>query len=166
MTKLGIKKLTLDNWLTGETVMSAFVSLSLRDGSKVPITADQWAERFLRLQLSEQVPVEIADRFDIARGAAVYGNFFYPLFTQALLGLLIVTEAAVSTKCDDLSAPRRVKTFEQKLTWLRDLEEISQEEYEKWQFIRKLRNLSVHSKDQNILLPIEVRWVFYHSRSD
>jgi hypothetical protein len=162
MSKLGIKKLTPENWLIGETFMSAIVSVSVRDGSKTSISAEDWAEWFLKIQLSEKVPVQIVDRFEIARDTAVYGFFFYPLFTQALLGLLVVSEAAVSTRCDDLETPRRVKKFEDKLTYLRDAGKISADEYDKWGMIRKLRNLAVHSKHQNILLPMDVRWFFHH----
>jgi hypothetical protein len=162
MSKLGIKKLTPENWLTGETFMSGIVSVSLRDGSKSPISAEDWAKRFLRIRLSEKVPVEIVERFEIARGTAVYGFFFYPLFTQALLGLLVVSEAAVATRCDDLKTPRRIKNFGDKLTYLRDDGKLSADEVEKWGLIRELRNLAVHSKHQNILLPMDVRWFFHH----
>jgi hypothetical protein len=162
MSKLGLKKLTVDNWLTGETFMSGIVSVSLRDGSQSPITAEQWAERFLKIRLSEEVPVDILERFEIARGAALYGFFFYPLFTQALLGLLVVAEAAVSTRCDDLNIPSRLKTLDDKLTYLHDERKLGLDEYDKWDLIRKVRNLTVHSKHQNILLPMDVRWFFYH----
>jgi hypothetical protein len=158
MGNLGVKQLNTTNWLEAEAVMSAFVSLSLRDGAKSPITAQDWLERFTSLRLSQTVPSHVVERFEIARGVAIYGYFFYPLFTQALVSLLIVAEASISTKFKLIGPPKRRRRFRlvEKLDYLLAENAISPDEHEKWQFIRQMRNLAVHSDSQMILMPGDV----------
>jgi hypothetical protein len=151
---LGFKKLTPENWLEAEEIMSVFVRLSLTDGSTSNITGEEWAARFLKPQLTPSVPIEVFKLFEVARGSIAYGYFFYPLFTLAAEQLLRVAEAAVSAKCSHLGAPRRkTTTFQQKLMYLRDENVLSQHEYEEWDDLRELRNSASHPKKQSIIMP-------------
>lgn len=154
MAQLGIKKLTTENWLDPDPIMPAFVQLSLIDGSKSPISADKWASRFLQPQLSAAMPEDILKLFEVARGSIAYGYFFYPLFTLAAEQLLRIAEAAVTTKCSAIGAPRKkTKTYQDKLIYLRDQKILSKLDYESWDILREWRNYASHPKRQTILMP-------------
>ncbi len=141
MNKLGFKKLSAENWLEPESVMSAFVTLSLKDFTKSPISADEWVNRFLKPQLDPTVPFEIHKLFEVARGAAAYGCFFYPLYTLAGEQLYRVAEAAVSAKCKLLGAKsRKVRSFQNKISFLHEENVILQQDWIWWDSIRHLRN--------------------------
>jgi hypothetical protein len=76
---LGFKHLTVENWTEADPVNKHFARTSPLVG---PVTMGQsdWARNFLSVELSKEVPSEIKDLFAIARGAILYGWFFYPLF--------------------------------------------------------------------------------------
>jgi hypothetical protein len=95
MAELRFKRLTVDNWQRPDPGLSIFVRLSLQDGSTRPISGDDWAREILAIELSERVPLEIRRLFAVARGALVYGYFFYPLYTLGAEQLFRVAEAAV-----------------------------------------------------------------------
>ena len=157
MSNLGFKTLTPENWLEPEAVMSIFVTLSLKDGSTSPISADGWIERIGRPQLDPAVPVEILKLFEVARGSMAYGYFFYPLYTLAGEQLYRVAETAASTKCKLLGAhSRRVKRFEDKIAFLQQQNVISQQDWIWWDSIRHLRNFASHPERQSILMPYDV----------
>ena len=78
--------------------------------------------------MAEAVPAEIHDLFAVARGAMLYGYFFYPLYTLAAEQLYRVVEAAVSYKYELAGGPKKMSrpktgkttkpTFEDKIDWL------------------------------------------------
>lgn len=157
MNNLGFKKLTAENWLEPDSVMSAFAKISLRDLTKSPISADEWVNRFLTPQLDLSVPIEILRLFEVARGSIVYGYFFYPLYTLAGEQLYRIAEAAASAKCALLGAKsRKVKRFVDKISFLQEQNILSQQDWIWWDSVRDLRNYSSHPKDQTILMPHNV----------
>ena len=152
MTQLGFKTLTTENWLEPEEILKAFVSLS-SDGHIQSITSEAWAQRILEPHLSQAVPHEIQRLFEVARGAMIYGYFFYPLYTLALEQVFRVVETAVSDKCRSMAAPKPVRTFEQKINWLTEQSVIAAGEREQWHAIRGFRNITSHPTTQMILTP-------------
>jgi Domain of unknown function (DUF4145) len=154
MNRIGFKKLSAENWLEPESVMSAFVTLSLKDSTKSPISADAWLDRFLKPQLDSTVPFEIHRLFEVARGAAAYGYLFYPLYTLAGEQLYRVAEAAASAKCKLLRAKtRKVKSFQNKISFLHEQNVILQQDWIWWDSIRHLRNFASHPGRQVIMMP-------------
>lgn len=153
MTNLGFKKLTEDNWLEPDKNSSLFVSISPIDGQTQPITGNDWVRDILRINLTEEVSQEIQALFEVARGALVYGYFFYPLYTLAAEQLFRVVEAAVTLKCVALKAPSSIKNFQRKIDYLIKEKIISEREKEAWHAIRKLRNSASHALHQNIITP-------------
>ena len=59
------------------------------------IAPDKWLSEFLKSQLEENVPEEIMRLFEVARGAAIYGYFFYPQYALAIGQLFRVAESAL-----------------------------------------------------------------------
>ena len=107
----------------------------------------------LRISLTDEVPQEIQAQFEVARGALVYGYFFYPLYTLAGEQLFRVVEAAVTFKCNALEAPSSIKNFKQKIDYLIKEKVIPEREKEVWHAVRKLRNSASHALHQNIFTP-------------
>lgn len=115
MTRLGFKQLTSDNWLEPEPLLDRLVHLS-SDGHVRHISREEWAQRILLPQLVETVPAEIQDLFEVARGAMMYGYFFYPLYTLATEQLYRVVEAAVSYKYELAGGPKQLLNSQTKKT--------------------------------------------------
>ncbi len=154
MSDLGFKTLSPENWLEPEPVMSALKTISLNDSTVSHISRDQWLSRFLKAQLDSAVPLEIRKLFEVARGAATYGYFFYPLYTLAGQQLYRVAETAISIKCKSLGTTRReVRTFQDKISFLQEQNVIPQHDWIWWDSIRRLRNYSSHPKHQTIVFP-------------
>lgn len=111
----------------------------------------------LKPNLNETVPTEVKALFEVARGALVYGYFFYPLYTLGLEQLFRVAEAAVAQKCKTMEAPHAVckGKFQQKVKYLVKIKVIPNQKEEMWNAIRELRNIASHPQDQSIYAPGE-----------
>jgi hypothetical protein len=76
---LGFKRLTAENWSDPDPVNRHFARISPIAGP-VSMEGGDWAREFLAVSVADHVPKEVADLFAVARGAMLYGWFFYPLF--------------------------------------------------------------------------------------
>lgn len=157
---LGIKTLTIENWLQPDPTSTIFVQLSYSDGSASPMSGADWVAQFLDPSLAATVPEEVCKLFEVARGAMAYGYFFYPLYALAGEQLYRVAEAAVSEKCALLGAPKKL-SFQDKIKFLLDKNVIPNEEFMVWDAMRQLRNESSHPRQQNILPPGMVATMLY-----
>ena len=100
--------------------------------------------------VGETVPSELVELFEVARGALCYGFFFYPLYTLGSEQLYRVLEAAVASKCEREKAPARLRSFRDRIDWLRDEGKIDQETNDRLHAARELRNISSHADRQSI----------------
>lgn len=156
MEELHFKGLTIDNWQQVDPVLSMFVRMSGKDGSIQTLTGDEWAQKVLAIELSEQVPLEVRRLFAVARGALVYGYFFYPLYTLGAEQLFRLVETAVNRKCLDLgtSVKRLQKlSFKERVERLVRKGVIQPTAQQGWEALWDLRNLTSHPEDQMILPP-------------
>ncbi|MCC8996647.1 MAG: hypothetical protein LM517_06275 [Nitrosomonas sp.] len=151
MTNLGMKIITHENWMNRDPLMKNLIML--QDGKISIMSAGDWAILILEPKLSETVPLEIHKLFEVARGAMLYGYFFYPLFTLAFEQLLRVAEAAISEKCRQITTNKIGNNFKNKVDYLNKNQFFSDEEYTKWQSLRNLRNIASHPNEQTILPP-------------
>src|SRR4051794_24132114 len=94
---VSFKRLSPGNWREADPVSTQFWRNSRLVG---PIAMDghDWARTFLAVELKGHVPESIRDLFDVARGALVYGWFFYPLFRLGEDQLHRVVEAAAAAR--------------------------------------------------------------------
>lgn len=76
MTDFGFKKLTVENWLEPDGILKIFVDLYTGE----TITGNERAKGILEPKLLASVPLPIQRLFEVARGALLYGYFFYPLY--------------------------------------------------------------------------------------
>jgi hypothetical protein len=156
MAEGNFKQLSIDNWQQPDPALSAFMHFSPQDRSTGSIDGDEWAREFLAVELSEKAPSAVRRLFAVARGALVYGYFFYPLYTLGLEQLFRVAEAAVGHKCKRLDIDARElerMNFYRRLDYLVREGEISMEAKPEWDTLRQLRNLAPHPDDQTILPP-------------
>jgi len=152
VTKFGFKEIGLENWLLRDPVHDIFSKVT-PTGEVSPMRGEDWVRLVLKPQILETVPNEIQALFEVARGALIYGYFFYPLWTLGTEQLYRVTEAAVSYKCANLEAPKSIKYFKGKIDWLKNNKVISKEDAEKLNNLRHLRNMASHPKEQSIIIP-------------
>jgi hypothetical protein len=171
----GIKNLTLDNWQSIDPTSVLLIELDTATGRPLPITPDRWAEWLLEPQLDPSVPGTVQTMFNVARGAMLYGSFFYPLYTLGTEQLYRVADAATWHRCRQLGKPLPAagpnrETFADRVTWLVGQGVISNASW--WGHghgpanpggVRMVRNLTSHSTFQQLDLPstavIQVRQV-------
>jgi hypothetical protein len=103
-TEFGIKKLTPTNWRERDPA-TKHMSRFRADGSFSALAEEDWLESVLTIQLTERVPAKVRKLFAVARGAILYGYFFYPLVcTEIVIPFDSVTNP-VSVGGDDCPDP-------------------------------------------------------------
>lgn len=147
------KKLGPKNWRRRDKACDPFVRRYKEKSRK--ITNDQFASIILERSLSQKVPVEVRNLFEVAQGAMCYGCYFYPLYTLGSEQMYRVSEAAVNQKCKSLNIPRNIKSFRGRLNWLRDNNFLSKQKFVQWDAGRQLRNSASHPNRQSIYTPFD-----------
>lgn len=112
----GVKRLTPDNWTEPDAVNANFVRFSPLVGA-VTINGEDWARHILAVELADHVPSEITELFAVARGAMLYGWFYYPLFRLGKSSSTVCSKrrrdsgtASSTALGPDRSSPRRSPT--------------------------------------------------------
>ena len=152
MKRFGFKEINLRNWLEPDDALRGFVRIS-PDGQLHTVTGEEYLQHILSPKLHASVPSDVQALFEVARGAMVYGYFFYPLYTLAVEQLFRVVEAALAHKCKALGAPKSIRTFEKRIKWLMEKAVISRPESDRWHAARQMRNAASHPERQMILAP-------------
>ena len=107
MSDIWFKELSEDSWLSRDRKFDAEAG---DEGGKPP-TREEWLAAVKQPQLAEEVPNEVERIYEVARAAAAYGYFFYPLMTLAERELYRASEAAVRFKFRELDVtPPGLKT--------------------------------------------------------
>jgi hypothetical protein len=150
--RLGFKVLTEENWAQADPVNRHFVRFSPLVGP-VQMTGEKWASQFLSVELTDAVPVEIQDLFAIARGAMVYGWFYYPMFRLGEEQLFRVIEAAAKIRCRELDDDRDPRSFSEAIQRLVREGVIPTEDTERWTAARRLRNMASHPERASVVPP-------------
>src|SRR5712691_10705007 len=68
-------------------------------------SVEYWVKRCQFTTLTSQVPVEVADLLEVARGAIIYGWFYYPLLTLGVEQCFRCLETAARTRAKQLGIP-------------------------------------------------------------
>jgi hypothetical protein len=155
MTDLGFKNISPENWLKPDPMTQDFAQQLEPDMGTRPLSGEELLHEIFQPQLSPSVPLEIRKLFEVARGAMVYGYYFYPLFSLAIEQLYRVLEAAVINKCNAMGVPHSRDSYAKKVDWLIEQGVISQDQSKRWIASTKLRNFSSHPEMQSIYMPLE-----------
>ena len=151
--EFGFKRLSPQNWLEPED-LSFLVSINPISGAAKSISRHDWAVRFLKPTLDPSIPRDVRALFEVARGAMLYGCFFYPLYTLAAEQVYRVHEAALAERCSQLGLTS-VANFAGRVECLRNLGAISAMRFAQWDAVRNLRNFASHPSKQAILIPTQ-----------
>ena len=139
-------------WNKHDPTSRNFVLADRENVERTP-TGDGWAEMMLRPQLSETVPEDVVELFEVARSILLYGWYFYPLYTTGSQQLFQVHEAALFHRCKELGSTIKDKTFSEKLEWLLNEGHIDKAREGQWDAARRLRNSAAHQTRQFIYDP-------------
>jgi len=156
MKNLGFKQLNKENWLKPDRISSSFIQLSQEEKNSNISAGEKYLEIILEPKLSEKVPIEVRKLFEVARGALIYGFFFYPLYTLACEQLFRIAETALTYRCELINIKESKKKFESKIDFLAHEKLIAEEGKNIWHALRKLRNYASHPEDQSIMTPGQV----------
>lgn len=152
------KKLTPDNWDEHDPTCDFLVRISA-DGTEEAISERDWAESFLKIELSERAPLDVRHMFEVAQGTMCYGCRFYPLYTLGCEQMFRVLEAAVHHKCEELDAPKGTNRLHRQLEWLKAQGILNDENIRRWESSRDMRNLGSHATRQSIYSPDMAIWL-------
>ncbi len=121
-----------------------------------------WLSRCRYSVVSPQVPENVATLLRIAQGIMSYGWFYYPLLTIAAEQCSRCLEAAARERCKSVSivvenvdkkGNVRPVAFGNLLTALKNRALLTDEEANRWDIGRDLRNFAAHPDDQMIFTP-------------
>jgi hypothetical protein len=146
------KELTLANWNEPDPANAVFGRFSRIVGPR-EMAGQDWAREFLSVELARQVPEHVSELFAVARGALLYGWFFYPMFLLGEDQLHRVLETAVKTRYAQLGGPRRRPTLKHALGWLTERNVIPPEDAGRWDGVRHMRNAAAHPERQGAMAP-------------
>lgn len=121
-----------------------------------------WVSIFHEVKLSDKVPSKIVGLFEVARGAMIYGWFYYPLLTLATEQCYRIVESAVRIKCEEIGVKtkRKISNGDEVPVSFFKLQDalfsqgvLEQKEGVKWEALRELRNWASHPESQAIMTP-------------
>jgi hypothetical protein len=145
----GVKHLTAENWSQPDDTGRAFGAIHSATGERRAASGDFWAEQFLAAELNDAVPAGIRDMWEVARGLALYGWFYYPLYAIAEHQLRRVADAAVLHRYKQAGGPPHKKRDpEGDLRW--------PDFKSRWDTMRDLRNETTHASIRHLVMPIDV----------
>jgi hypothetical protein len=162
----GVKHLTLENWSQPDDTGRAFGAIHSASGERRDASGNFWAEQFLAAELNDAVPPEIRDMWEVARGLALYGWFYYPLYAIAEHQLRRVADAAVLHRYKQAGGPPHKKRdpegdvrwpdFKRRVEWLIENSIVAPEKRRRWDTMRDLRNETTHASIRHLVMPIDV----------
>jgi hypothetical protein len=163
----GVKHLTAQNWLDPDETGRAFGEVNLATGEHRPASGEGWADQFLAVELHHEAPAEIREMWEVARGLALYGWFYYPLYAIAEHQLRRVADAAVLHRYRQADGPPNRKadpddgqptwpSFKRRVDWLIDNGVIAADKRHRWDAIRELRNETTHASIRHLVMPVDV----------
>lgn len=144
-----MKIITAENWQEMDPMCEAFVALDTVNGQEQPFFPDYWLRIVFSPQIIDAVPEDIRKLFEVARGAMLYGYFYYPLFALGRDQLHRVADVALSTKYLAAGGEEKTKkggfhTLKHKINWLHSKGHLNDDACNEWEWVRDVRNEGTH----------------------
>src|SRR5882724_6665525 len=116
------------------------------------MTIEDWCAPIREPQLCRDVPAEIRDMFEIARGAMLQGPAFHPLYTLALEQVYRVADAAMRSRSLAIGVPPSpMASFSTRIHAFADAGRLSLADHRAWEVICTLRNSRSHPTEPSVL---------------
>jgi hypothetical protein len=154
----GIKILDPTNFVEPSAASLSFSEWGLSTTGPQPATDDEVTRRvawFTDVTVHEDVPEEIWQLFEVAKGAMVYGIFFYPLYTLGMEQLFRVFEYVIRSKFETIRPSNSASSLKAMTQWLIKHGHLPGPHPERWFAAYELRNVASHPKMQTLFLPAE-----------
>jgi hypothetical protein len=139
---LGYKRITTAN-ITSPDVSRFFGNLG----------EARWIELFNEPQLVDLVPEHVRGMFEHARGAMIYGWYYYPLLTVGYAECARTIEAGARNASMLLWPDRTPKRYAEMIKDLHGGGWIGDSDADRWQLGRQIRNSFAHPSGPTILPP-------------
>lgn len=144
----------MESWRKPDPTSTQFALPSA--GLREEVGPDEWAAAFLAVELGDQVPEDVRELFYVARGAMLYGWFYYPLLRLGEEQLTRVAENAARARYRQLGGPKDRPPFARVVRWLACKGAITEAEKDRWLLICKGRNLASHLERRSLIPPDHV----------
>jgi len=147
----GMKRITPSNWQLPE-MPEIYTNM----------TQEIWIQEHLTPKLNPEVPENIAALYEVARGAMIYGWYFYPLITLGAEQCLRVLETAVRRCCENNGIKTKVEGKDGKVfdtSFVKNIKAlikkgiIPAKDEKLWMAAKDIRNYASHPESQTILPP-------------
>src|ERR1700722_15645371 len=151
------KEIDTANWQSHDETTALWMRIT--DVAKTPA---EWVEFYLRPQLKPTIPREIVALLEVARGAMIYGWFFYPLLALGAEQRWRVLETGVRIRCQQIGIQtkrtsgkghERETNFSENVIALLGSKDAVKLDKSRWDAVRRLRNSTSHPSRQMILDP-------------
>lgn len=128
-------------------------------------SAENWVRRCQMTCLAPEVPTDVAELLEVARGAIIYGWFYYPLLTLGVEQCFRTLETAARTRAKQLGIPTErlhrkrgpvPEKFAHLVGHLHQAGAIHSDDLLRWDAGRDLRNSVSHPGQQMIFMPGQV----------
>jgi hypothetical protein len=149
------KLVTRDNWLAPDPVSTAFVQLVHRNGSVKPMDGADWIDTVAATRMSNNVPLDVQNAFEFAKGGLGYGYFYYPLITIVGQQALRVADFSIDQLFVERGISPRPQSMARKIRRLRQDSLIDDAQFQRWDALRQLRNSATHPDFQHVWLPAD-----------
>jgi len=147
----GYKKITWETFLSpAEPLQWLALSGAISPRNAAPL--QQWVEVIQTPVMNPQVPKEVRDIFEVAKGCITYGVLFYPLFSIGTAQLFRMCETAVKLRAEAAGGHSDLH-FKDAVDLLIKHGVIEEQKRQRWDALRSLRNSTSHPKMQMILPP-------------
>jgi hypothetical protein len=149
---MSFKSLDMDNWKEPDPTSMLFSRVSPLVGV-TEMREQDWAREILSVEVAAHVPEDVRELFAVARGALLYGVFFYPLFYLAQGQIYRVAEAGARERYRQLGGPKSRPRFADAVAWLLEAGHIPSEHELQWEAMRELRNHASHPSQVVVMPP-------------
>lgn len=152
--KLPFKKIDLSNWSDPDAA-SAGQAKGKDEKGWIHYTGEDYLEEIQLVRLSKNVPWDIYEQMELAKGICIYGIYFYPLFAVGMERAILTAGSATMLVCEKIGGPRKFTgTFENQIDWLTEQGAIDAKRKRQWHNVRKFRNTSSNPKHVTFMTPV------------